>query len=189
VIQRILILTLLAAAALGSAWMMNRMGATGSEGKAPGRQDPDYYMQDFTSLSMRDDGTPKDKLQAQYMAHYPDKDTTELTQPKLEVFRRDDTPVYVTADKAWVTSNDNVILLKGKVRLWQNDAAGERSLEVKTSQARVLMKEEYAETDKYATITTKRATITGTGMKAYLKDSRLEVINHDKTIIKPKPET
>lgn len=187
-IQRILILTLLAAAAVGSAWMMNRMGAQVSEGKAPGSSEPDYYMEDFTSLSMRDDGTPKDKLQAQYMAHYPDKDTTELLQPKLEVFRQNDTPVFVTADKGWVTSNNNVILLKGKVRLWQNDASGEQSLEVKTSQARVLMKEEYAETDKYATIITKRATITGTGMKAYLKDSRLEVIKHEKTIIEPKPD-
>ena len=186
-IQRILILAFLAAAALGSAWMMNRMGTQGSEGEAASSRDPDYYMEDFTSLTMRDDGTPKDRLQALYMAHYPDNDTTELLQPKLEVFRRNNTPVYVTADKGWVTSNNNVILLKGKVRLWENDAAGERSLEVKTSQARVLMKEEYAETSEYATITTKQATITGTGMKAYLKDSRLEVIKHEKTVIEPKP--
>jgi lipopolysaccharide export system protein LptA len=160
--QRIIILALLAVAALGSAWLMNRMGVQGGGGEADTSRDPDYYMEDFNTLSMREDGTPKHRLEAVYMAHYPDNDATELLQPKMEIFRRDKTPLFVTAEKGWVTSGNEVILLKGQVRLWENNAAGERTLEVDTSEVRVLRDEEYAETDEYATIKSGRATITGT---------------------------
>lgn len=187
--QRIAILVLLAAAALGSAWLMNRMGGQGGGGEAETSRDPDYYMEDFSTLSMREDGTPKHRLDALYMAHYPDNDTTELLQPKMEIFRRNQPPLYVTADKGWVTSGNEVILLKGKVELWENNEAGERTLDVHTSEVRVLRNEEYAETDEYATIKSGRATITGTGMKAWLEDSRLQVINHEKTVIEPKTDT
>lgn len=184
--QRIIILTLLAVAALGSTWLMNRMGQQAAVTEKGKSRVPDYYMEDFSTLSMREDGTPKDKLTALYMAHYPDDDTTELLQPEMEVYRRDDTPLFIRADKGWVTSGNEVILLKGKVKMWENDASGKRTLEVNTSNVRVLMKEEYAETDDYTTITATRATITGTGMRAYFKNSRLKVIKHERTTIEPK---
>lgn len=184
--QRIIILTLLAVAALGSTWLMNRMGQQTAATATGESRVPDYYMEDFSTLSMREDGTPKDKLKALYMAHYPDDDTTELLQPEMEVYRRHDTPLYIRAEKGWVTANNEVILLKGKVKMWENDESGKRTLEVDTSNVRVLMHEEYAETDDYTTINSTRATITGTGMRAYFKDSRLKVIKHERTVIEPK---
>lgn len=185
--RRLIVLALLAAAALGSAWLMQRVGRQEAGGEATATREPDYYMEDFSTLTMRDDGTPKHRLQASYMAHYPDNDTTELLQPRLEIFRRNQTPLYITAEKGSVISDNKVILLKGKVMLWQNNVAGERTLEVRTSNVRVLRDEKYAETDEYATITSGRATITGTGMQAWLDEDRLKVIHHEKTIIEPKP--
>lgn len=186
--QRIIILSLLVVAALGSAWLMNRMDRQATTAATGASRDPDYYMEDFSTLTMRADGTPKDKLTALYMAHYPDDDTTELLQPEMEVYRRDDTPLFIRADKGWVTSGNEVILLKGKVTMWENDSTGKRTLEVKTSNVRVLMNEEYAETSDHATIIASRATITGTGMRAWFKDSRLQVLKHERTIIEPKPD-
>lgn len=185
--RRLVVLALLAAAALGSTWLMKRVGMQETGGETAATREPDYYMEDFNTLTMRDDGTPKHRLQASYMAHYPDSNTTELLQPKLEIFRRNQTPLYITAEKGSVISDNKVILLKGKVRLWQNNTAGKRTLDVKTSNVRVLRDEKYAETDEYATITSGRATITGTGMQAWLDEDRLKVIHHEKTIIEPKP--
>ncbi len=186
--QRLIILFLLVAAALGSTWIMNRIGQEGSDIDDRGEfQEPDYYMEDFTTLSMRTDGTPKHRLQALYMAHYPDDDTTELIEPTMKIFRIDSTPLHVSAEKGWVTANNEIVLLRGNVTMWENDESGNRSMEVNTSEVRVLTEEEYAETDKYATINRDRTTITGTGMRAYFKDSRLEIIDHERTVIKPKP--
>jgi hypothetical protein len=50
------------------------------------------------------------------------------------------------------------------------------------------MNDEYAETDRPATIVSRRSTVTGTGMRAYFKDSRLMVLDHDRTTIAPGPD-
>ncbi len=67
--------------------------------------------------------------------------------------------------------------------MWENDEYGVRILQVDTDEVKVLINDDYAETDQYATIVSKRSTITGTGMRAYLDESRLVVIDHEKTRI------
>jgi len=179
---RLIIIVSLLLATLGSYWMLDQVMDKPQEQKAE-FYDPDYYLEDFTTLSMDDDGTPKHKLYAVYMAHYPHNDTAELLQPKMEIFRADTPPLFVRAEKGWATNNNEVILLHGQVRMWEDDESGARSLQVDTSEARVLIEEEYAETDQYATIQSRRTNITGTGMRAYFDDKRLEIIKHEKTTI------
>lgn len=185
--QRIAVLAGLFAAAVATAWLLRTLG---EEPPAAGAayHDPDYYMEDFTTLTMEDDGRPKSKLHAVYMAHYPVDDTTELLKPTMEIYRAERPPLNVTADKGWVTSGNDVILLRGGVRMWEDDAAGTRTLQVDTSEARILMNDEYAETDMPATIVSRRSTVTGTGMRAYFKDSRLLVLDHDRTTIVSSPD-
>ena len=164
--------------AIGSAWLLNELIDDKSGSTVLLRHDPDYYMENFSTITMEDDGTPKNKLLAEYMAHYPDDNTIELLKPKLEVYRENKTPIYITADKGWVTANNEVILLKGAVKLWQDNNDGERKLEVNTSDVKILTKLEYAETDKYATIAAKRTTASATGVRAYFKESRIELLNN-----------
>ena len=171
--------------AIGSTWLLNRLTDTGSTEISVLRHDPDIYMYDLTTLTMNQDGTPKNKLYADYMAHYPDDNTTELINPKLEIFRLDKPPTTITAEKGWVTEDNEVILLSGETRLLQLDNEGNRELEIITSDVRVLMDQEYAETDKPATIFGKKMTIKSTGMNAYLGENRLELLNNVHTKILP----
>ena len=171
--------------ALGSAWLLNRLTDTGSTEISVLRHDPDTYMHDLITLTMNQDGTPKNKLYADYMAHYPDDNTTELINPKLEIFRIDKPPTIITAEKGWVTEDNEVILLSGNTRLLQLDTEGNRELEIITNDVRVLMDQEYAETDKPATIFGKKTTIKSTGMNAYLGENRLELLSNVYTKILP----
>ncbi len=144
---------------------------------------PDYYMENFTTLTMNQDGTPKNRLNAEYMAHYPDDNTSELHEPELEIYRQDKQPIYVESDMGWVTSNNDVILLSGNVYLHQNDNNGELKLELITEDARVLVDQKYAETDKAATLISKKSTTTSIGMRAYLQEQRMEFLNNVHTTI------
>ncbi len=144
---------------------------------------PDYYMEDFTTLTMNQDGTPKNRLNADYMAHYPDDNTSELHEPKLEIFRKEKQPINVRSDKGWVTSNNDVILLSGNVYLHQNDDDGELKLELITEDARVLVDQKYAETDKAATLISKKSTTTSIGMRAFLQEQRMEFLSNVQTTI------
>ncbi|MBI2992882.1 MAG: LPS export ABC transporter periplasmic protein LptC [Gammaproteobacteria bacterium] len=185
--QRSLMISVLFVAAVASVWLLRRLS---EEQTGVGEQffhDPDYYMEDFTTLSMDTDGTPKNRLYAVYMAHYPDDDTTELLQPKLEIYRIERPPLFITAEKGWVTRNNDVILLRGSVRLWEDDELGKRTLQVDTTDVRVLLNDEYAETDQPAIIVSKRSTIRGAGIRAWMKENRLEVLRHERTTIEQAP--
>lgn len=184
--QRIVIVIFLAVTALGSAWLLNIVSE-----KRPGAKDtlvhePDYYMEDFTTLTMKQDGTPKSSLYAVHMAHFPDNDTSELLKPLMELYRTTRLPLFVRADKGWVTADNEVIILKGNVQLWEDDENGERILQVNTSRAQVLIDQDYAETDQPATIKTRRTTIKGIGLRAYFDDSRLEILKDVHTHIEQK---
>lgn len=150
---------------------------------------PDYYMEDFTTLTMNQDGTPKNRLNADYMAHYPDDNTSELHEPKLEIFRKEKQPINVRSDKGWVTSNNDVILLSGNVYLHQNDDDGELKLELITEDARVLVDQKYAETDKAATLISKKSTTTSIGMRAFLQEQRMEFLSNVQTTIESSAPT
>ena len=171
----VIILLLLAA---GSAWLLHKItSGTARATRAPLHQ-PDYYMENFRTFNMEQDGTLKNRLQAEYMAHYPDDDTIELIRPVLEIPRADSPSINIIADKGWVTADNEVILLAGNVNLWQNDAAGNKRLEIITSDVRILIKQEYAETDQPSTIIGKDTTVKATGVKAYLKESRLQLLHN-----------
>ncbi len=182
-LQRLFILALLIGAAAGSAWLLNWLSVDTDVARRADAETPDYFMEDFTTLTMDQDGKPKNKLSADYLAHYPHNDSTELLKPRMEIFREDELPLYINAEKGRLQGDDDTILLYGIVKMWEYDDAGSPVLEVSTSHVTVLLDEEYAETDRYATIVTNTAVITGTGMRAHLPEGRLEVINHEKTTI------
>jgi len=184
--QRLIIVIFLMITALGSAWLLDVVSQKRPSSDKESYHEADYYMDDFTTLTMREDGTPKSSLYAVHMEHFPDNDTSELLQPKMELYRTTRLPLYVSAEKGWVTADSEVILLKGNVQLWENDDIGERVLQVDTSEAHVLLEQDYAETDKPTTIKTKRTTVTGIGMRAYFDDSRLEVLKDVHTYIEQK---
>ena len=140
-------------------------------------------MEDFTTITIGDNGLPLNSLYAIYMEHNPVDDSLQLRQPKLEVFRTGSDPLYITAESGRVTDNNEIIMLQGNVRMWEVNVAGETTLNVETSEVRVLVLEEYAETDQNATITGKRTVIKGRGVKADFKRSQLEILNHEQTII------
>lgn len=144
---------------------------------------PDYTMTNLNSLNMDAKGQPETRLTADFMAHYESKNETELKQPKLEMFREDQPPLYVRADLGWVTSGNEVILLRGNVRFWEVNANGKTVLEVTTSEARVYPERDYAETDQAATLKTPDTSTDSIGMKAYMKENRIEMLSRVHTTI------
>jgi len=147
---------------------------------------PDYYMEHFSTLTMKQDGSRKNRLYADYMAHYPDDGTIELNRPKLEIYKEEKPPMVITADKGWVTSDNKVILLTGKVDLTQDNHEGVRELEVNTADVRVLLDQDYAETDQHATIKRLNTIVNTDGIRAYFKKNRIELLDNVHGKIEPK---
>lgn len=172
--------------AIGSYWLLQSLTEEEQISLRELAHYPDYYLENFSTVAMETDGSPKNYLTASYMAHYPDDDTTELHQPEMKFFQKTKPPINVRSDKGWVTSNNEVILLSGNVYLHQNDEAGNKAVEVIADDARVLVEEDYAETDNAATVIRGRTVINSIGMRAYLREQRMEFLSNVHTTIEPK---
>jgi lipopolysaccharide export system protein LptC len=180
---RLILIIILSIAALSSGWLMDRLTGTSPTSLSGRSQEPDYYMEDFTTITIGEDGLPLNKLYATYMEHNPGDDSLFLVNPKVEIFRNNNVPFFIAAEEGRATDDNEEIYLQGKVRMWEENEAGAATLSVDTEDVKILVLEEYAETDQNATITGKHMTITGQGVRANFKDSRLEILKHDKTII------
>ncbi len=167
-------------------WWLQQVDVEVSKKVTEARHDADYYMVNFTRTEMGLQGRPKNQLRAEYMQHFPDDDTMELVEPRLELYKQAGRTWYVSAEKGWATSNNEVVLLYGEVHIWQLDDTGARSLEVITWDLKVLPAEEYAETDKPATIISPGSVTDAVGMRVNMQKSKLELLSEVKTHYEPR---
>lgn len=153
------------------------------------RHTPDVSMENFMVTAMGDTGKPEHTLEAGYMAHYPDDDSTELTKPHITVLRENDAPWHIYAERGWIAAGQNSILLSGAVQLENPKAGPSRAVSLTTSELRVLADEEYAETDQPVTIRSQTSVTRAVGMHAYLKEGRLQLLSKVRGSYAPKAKS
>ena len=159
-----------------STWLLFRLGGLGPGPETAERHDPDLFMEDFVTVRMGADGKPSRELRGARMEHYPDTDTHEVWQPHLLRHAPPGLPTELTSDHAWLSADGSVLLLNDKVYIWRDRDDGTRALEVITRDMRVLLDEEYAETDARALIRTPSGESRSVGLRADLARDRLELV-------------
>ncbi|MFT5173491.1 MAG: lipopolysaccharide export system protein LptC [Gammaproteobacteria bacterium] len=165
------------ALAVGSFWTLSRLDLDLLAPNAERQHTPDFYMENFVTTKMDEFGAVHRRVEADYMAHFPDTDTREFQQPYMVMYRQAAQPWHVRSERGWLSASGDVMLLLGKVHIWRDDANGVKELDVNTEDLRVLPEREYGETDKPVVITTATTQTHGVGMKAYLAESRLELLS------------
>lgn len=149
------------------------------------RRIPDYTTQDFTVTAMDNTGQPERRLQAAYMAHFPSDGSTEFTEPHMTVFRENEASWHIYADHGWMPEDRQQILLQSNVLIENTLATPDDALRLATEDMRVLLGEEYAETDKPVTITSQTSVTKAVGMRAYLKEGRLHLLSNVRGVYEP----
>ncbi|MEO5703093.1 MAG: LPS export ABC transporter periplasmic protein LptC [Gammaproteobacteria bacterium] len=148
--------------------------------------DPDYTMENFTITSMGSTGKPQQRLQSTYMAHYPDDDSSEFTKPHITVFREEDAPWEIYGERGWVSGGREHILLRGDALIENPQAPAERRLRMVTQDLHVFADEEYVETDRPVTITSQTSVTHSTGLRAQLKEGRVQLLSKVRGTYAPK---
>ena len=82
-----------------------------------------------------------------------------------------------------MSADDDVLMLLGEVDIWRNKPDGKREIHVETEDLRVLPDDEYAETELPVSISTPKSFTRGTGMRAYLGESRVQLLSKVRTVI------
>jgi len=151
--------------------------------------EPDYYIENMVRNTLDETGALENVLYADVVTHYPDDDSTELSRPRMEIYNGKSDPWYVTAESGWVSSGSEVVLLHGEVEIWREDDDGRREFEVLTTELRLLPKEQYAETDDPATITSATTVTKTIGMRANFAHDRLELLKQVRTRHEVNPQS
>jgi len=107
---------------------------------AQGRRDPDYYIEQFTTTGMDEDGTRRYTLKADRLVHYPDDNTALLDKPHLIQYPPGKAPTHTYAESGWVSADGDEVLLVGNVRVIRGAQAGDPGGVSTSDRMRVLLK-------------------------------------------------
>jgi lipopolysaccharide export system protein LptC len=136
--------------------------ASRGEGSGPNpklRHDPDFWVDEFMLRRFNLDGSIQHTLKAARMEHYPDDDSTEVSEPRVAYFR-EGLVTTVTARKGWLDKEGKHVRLNDDVRIVRADQDGTSTV-VETSILNVIPDDEYAQTDAPVTITQGKSVIRG----------------------------
>ena len=141
---------------------------------------PEAYMENFATVEMDGAGRPRRRIEASYMAYHADR-TVQLTDPRYVLFSDEGEPWHVRSERGRVSPDGSVLWLLGKVDVWRNDTSGTRDLDIRTEHLMVRTASEYAETDQPVTIRTPTSVSSGVGMRAWLDETRFELLSRVRT--------
>ena len=178
--KRIVIISILLLAISGWSWWINEQ----PDKDRPAGSEPvpdhtvDYYVRDFSVITMTTDGQPARKLKADLMQHYLEDDTTQLDNPFLQIFNQGIPSWDVTAESGWISGDGELVLLSGEVEINRPGSEAARELHILTRDLRVQPKQDYAETDEFVTINSEVNWVKSIGIQAWLREPiRLKLLS------------
>ena len=184
--RKILAPLLLAVLAGLSVWLFQDQPEKGPAVIARIQSAPDSFMENFTTQVLNAEGQLQYQLQARYMAHYPDDNHSELTQPHFIAYRPDGQRWTVVADSGQALNGSQQIMLNGAVTLKrQATDTAPVNLEIRTRDVTIRPADDYAETEQHTTIIRSEGTLETTGLQVYFREDRVQLLSQVRGIYAP----
>jgi LPS export ABC transporter protein LptC len=116
--HNVVLFMVLAMLVLLSLWMQfDLLEDPDLDGATTAVNDPDYYVEYFTSYGVDADGKQY-QLEADRLVHYPLDDKALLDRPHLiQNLEEGGSPTHIYADSGWLFSSGDEILLTGNVKV------------------------------------------------------------------------
>lgn len=154
----------------GGSWWLLQQDVEEPPVRKPQAHTPDYYLENFTIISMDLEGNPKQHLTAQRMEHYPDDDSTELSHPIMILRDGDQPPWEVRSESGWLSGDGEKLQLTGTVTIDRAAGPDNRPMHLATTDMLVRPKENYAESSQKVTIHSLNDRQESGGMQAWFEE-------------------
>jgi lipopolysaccharide export system protein LptC len=141
----LLLLLLLAAATL---WLARAVTGVPAKSDGASRHDPDMIVENFSAKQFGEDGQVRYTLAARKMIHYPDDDSSHLSDVKFQAFEQGSPPLHATADSALLTQKGDEVFLRGNVILVREGGPKSSELTVRTNYLHIIPDTGIATTDQ-----------------------------------------
>jgi lipopolysaccharide export system protein LptC len=158
-------LALLALLALLTFWIQRTVQAPAPKMDGSARHDPDYILNNFVTTQADPTGFLRYRLIASELKHFPDDDSTELTQPYVTRYDPDKPSIEIKSERGSESSNGESIQFIGNVRAVRQASEDRGEMVVLTDHLTLLPKKDLAMTDAPVVITQEPKTVIhATGM-------------------------
>lgn len=137
----------------------------------------DYYAINAHSVQYLPDGKVQYEMTADKVEHLKSSEITLVTTPDLHMYRGTQYPWHVQSVRAEVNPDGSEVELIDKVRVARTDEK-QRETIITTTRMTVFPQKQYAQTEQAVRIDGAGGTTTGNGMKAYLKDGRMDLLSN-----------
>ena len=162
---------------------------------APGPQEPDYFVERLTLLTLDAQGEPLWRLQAQALRHFPADDSARFEAPLLVSLNPDRPTSRVKADSGlWFNqqlqptgqiAREQRIELAGGVEIERAAMPGRAALRAKTPSATVLPDVERVYSDQPVVVREAGHQLDGTGFALDLRERSLRLDSRVKAVWQP----
>ncbi|WP_264696063.1 LPS export ABC transporter periplasmic protein LptC [Candidatus Nitrosacidococcus sp. I8] len=143
----------------------------------------DYFMDNFISTGIDEQGLPHHTLSGPRMVHYSDNDVIDVTTPYIVFYQKDVSPKWSAISERGLTKgNSDRIFLVGKVVIHQLDENGIEldDMTIFTRNVRIELEKEYAETSQPTTMFSPSGRTDSVGARLYFNEDRVELISQVK---------
>jgi lipopolysaccharide export system protein LptC len=139
--------------------------------------EPDSWARTFVMVRTDPQGVAANRLEGDYMQHYPDDDSYKITRARA-VGQRPGSPITIgTSDTAIMDKDGTRITMKGNAHIHRQPGPDSDPLDVKSEQLILLPEEDVVYTDLPALVVNNRSTMNGTGMRYDNKTRQLQVFS------------
>ena len=140
----------------------------------------DYYLEDFVTRRFNSDGELEYRVVGNTLAHYPIDDRSEITEPKVSLFRPG-VEWHMESALGELSENPEVFTLRGNVVVKRSDN-GSGEVLIQTTDLKVLTDANKVSTDKPIEIIAETWHLQATGLRSAIDDGRLilqsDVVGH-----------
>ncbi len=176
---KLFMLLLLLAIGIWAWWHNQQQPRIQTYEKFISEQKLDYFIEDFSVTTMTAEGKPARILTANMMKHFRDTGISKLEQPFFSTFDQSSLVWEVESERGELSEDGETLLLSGQVRMDRSASANVRAIHISTSNLRVKLDLDYAETDDAVKITSDADWVQGIGLQAWLRrPSRIKFLSH-----------
>lgn len=132
------------------------------------RHDADFIVTQFIATTLNEQGTPRFKLTAAQMLHYPDDDSMHLDAPQITSLSPGQPMLTATANKGTVSGKGDEVFLRENVKIVRAASTlngNQSEMIFSTSYLHIIPERDLADTDQPVTMTDGRNTINAIGMQ------------------------
>lgn len=187
--RNVVVFAALTLAALATGWIAQQLRSDPPRARDRGGHRPDFFLDDFALTTHDEHGRPVRQLEGARLVHYRDDDSTEIEGPEAQLLSNRGERWEARADRAWASAKGRDIRLDGEVRLHRPGNGDRPALRLRTDRLWVLPEEDYLETDHPVTLYSEDWTVEARGMRAWIRQGRLQLISHVRGTHAPISET